>query len=181
MVKDQIKCDICEKEYANKSVLKQHMKTHLPSKPWKCDLCPREFSQKSKLIEHVNRHQGTPPFTCSNCGKGFYQKDRLKTHELSHSNSRPHECNICLLTFRRKYELNKHLKMHDTNIKEQLKKYVCETCGKKNYSFADLNRHMLKHTDIRLYKCDHCSKAFKDKYTLKCHEVIMHFPLKETF
>lgn len=177
MVKDQF-CDICQKGFTTKSILKQHLKTHLPSKPWKCSQCPRDFSQKSKLLEHVNRHNSSPPFVCQICQKPFYQKDRLKTHELSHSNSRPFECTICSLTFRRKYELNKHQKIHNNTIKDQLKKHICPKCGKKNYSFADLNRHSLKHSQIRNYKCGKCNKAFKDKYTLKCHQEIVHFPLE---
>lgn len=177
-MKAKLTCETCCKEYSSKSVLKQHLKTHLPEKPWKCEKCPREFSQKSKLIEHQHRHEGIPPFTCPECDKGFYQKDRLKTHELTHSNERPFECQICNLSFRRKYELNKHGRVHDANLKEKLKKYVCEKCGKKNYSIADLNRHELKHSDVRNFQCEHCEKAFKDKYTLKCHEVIIHFPNK---
>jgi uncharacterized Zn-finger protein len=177
MVKLQFTCETCGKEFSNSSVLKQHVQTHQPSKPWKCELCPRQFCQKSKLLEHVNRHQGTQPYVCGECGKGFYQKDRLKTHEFSHSNTRPFQCETCSLSFRRKYELNKHLKLHDSDLKEQLKKYVCSECGKKNYSLADLTRHALKHSNVREFTCSFCPKAFKDKYTLKCHEVIIHFPV----
>jgi KRAB domain-containing zinc finger protein len=168
-------CDICHKEYSNKSVLKQHSKTHLVNKPWKCSQCSREFCQKSKLAEHLNRHQGTPPFKCGECEKGFYQKDRLKTHKLTHTNERPFECNKCALSFRRKFELNKHTRIHDKALVDKIKKFVCEICNKKNYSLADLNRHALKHSDTRNYKCQYCEKAFKDKYTLKCHEVIIHY------
>ena len=178
MVKNQFVCDTCSKAFATKSTLKQHCKIHLKIKPWKCDRCPKEFCQKSKLIEHLNRHMGTPPYACDVCEKGFYQNDRLKTHKLSHSNERSFECSECSLTFRRNYELNKHLKMHDSSLKEKMKKYACEICGKKNYSIADLNRHSLKHTDKRDFKCEHCNKAFKDKYTLKCHEIILHFTNK---
>jgi uncharacterized Zn-finger protein len=73
--------------------------------------------------------------------------------------------------------LNKHMKIHNETLKEKMKKYICETCGKKNYSLADLERHSLKHSDVRNFQCGLCTKAFKDKYTLKCHEAIIHFPL----
>lgn len=175
MVKNHCICDICSKEFSNKSTLKQHSKVHLKSKPWKCDECLKEFCQKSKLLEHKNRHNNSPQYFCDICEKAFYQNDRLKTHKLAHTNERPFECPVCSLAFRRKYELNKHSKLHNTILKEKMKKHTCEICGKKNYSIADLNRHALKHSDKRDFKCEFCEKAFKDKYTLKCHEVILHY------
>lgn len=175
MVKPTLSCEICQKEYSTERSLKQHNLQHLSVKPFKCSECESSFTQKSKLIEHLNRHKGTPPYSCSLCEKRFYQKDRLKTHNLTHTGERPFECEICGLGFRRKFELNKHCRLHNEKVREQLMMFVCNLCGKKNYSRADLERHKLKHSDIRNFKCDMCSSAFKDKYTLQSHKALIHY------
>lgn len=165
---------MCSKSFKSKLLQKSHEGIHLKNSKWECPECDKKYSKKSKLIEHVNRHKGTPQFKCKECGKDFYRNDRLKTHILSHLNERPFQCTVCSLAFRRKYELNKHVKTHDIEQSEKMKKFICERCGKRTYSAADLKRHMLKYTNERNFDCRFCSKKFKDKYTLKCHEVCKH-------
>nr|XP_015924919.1 uncharacterized protein LOC107452830 isoform X2 [Parasteatoda tepidariorum] len=48
-------------------------------------------------------------------------------------------------------------------------KYVCEECGIRCKKPSMLKKHIRTHTDLRPYKCNHCSFAFKTKGNLTKH------------
>ncbi|CAL1270367.1 unnamed protein product [Larinioides sclopetarius] len=48
-------------------------------------------------------------------------------------------------------------------------KYVCEECGIRCKKPSMLKKHIRTHTDLRPYKCRHCSFAFKTKGNLTKH------------
>ncbi|XP_054724759.1 LOW QUALITY PROTEIN: uncharacterized protein LOC129235099 [Uloborus diversus] len=48
-------------------------------------------------------------------------------------------------------------------------KYVCEECGIRCKKPSMLKKHIRTHTDLRPYKCKHCSFAFKTKGNLTKH------------
>lgn len=53
-------------------------------------------------------------------------------------------------------------------------KYACpvEGCSFAGKYRATLQMHSIKHTEIRTFKCEQCSKAFKDIYRLRSHQTI---------
>lgn len=56
---------------------------------------------------------------------------------------------------------------HDTNIK----KYLCELCGKSYKYCWSLDAHNLTHSKSKSYKCSKCNKVFNNWNTLKRHQL----------
>ena len=46
---------------------------------------------------------------------------------------------------------------------------MCRECGATFSTISMLNRHLLKHTDLRPYKCFYCDYACSRKDALKSH------------
>ena len=72
-------CPECHKVFAEKKILKRHLKIHSPIKPHCCAHpdCGMSFAESSNLSKHMKKHTGElrnvigKPNLCSVCGKGF--------------------------------------------------------------------------------------------------------------
>jgi hypothetical protein len=89
-------CSICYKLLANKQNLRSHIDAvHEKKVNFSCDLCPRQFYNKSKLKRHMTTHIFTNddtsnsdrPFKCNfkNCGKFYKTQHGLRQHQQCHS------------------------------------------------------------------------------------------------
>ena len=79
-------CEVCGKSFAQKDVLKSHVKLiHLKISKTKnkdretCDQCGKTFAHN--VARHVRRvHGGQRDQRCDVCGKTFFDKTTLKNH-----------------------------------------------------------------------------------------------------
>lgn len=75
----------CGKGYSTKFNLKRHIETsHLKIKKYRCHECDKQFASKQNLNEHMHIHSGAKPFWCKICSKTFRQASQLSLHKRTH-------------------------------------------------------------------------------------------------
>ncbi|KFM73608.1 PR domain zinc finger protein 1, partial [Stegodyphus mimosarum] len=57
-------CDVCNKSFAYKNHLKQHLLLHTGEKPHMCEVCNKSFAYKWHLKEHMLIHTGKKTLMC---------------------------------------------------------------------------------------------------------------------
>ncbi|KAK7930652.1 hypothetical protein WMY93_007047 [Mugilogobius chulae] len=131
-------CEICHKDYTDRSNYKKHLRIHSEQKPFRCSVCERGFTQKRHMNEHMRIHTGEKPLSCSQCGMTFRQKNSLMRHVLSkHSEDKPYSCPICLKGFVQKWHLMVHMRGHTGE-----RPFSCSICGKSYESKCYLKKHV---------------------------------------
>ncbi|XP_021703921.1 zinc finger protein 37 homolog [Aedes aegypti] len=142
--KQGIKCDLCPRVFATKTILKQHKENiHAMEKNYKCQLCEKRFKFSRSLRIHLHRHEDK---TCKRCGE---------------------VCNGLAA-------LIEHRKTAHPPVKEKPGPLICELCGKTSASASSLAAHRAQHKEYLRFKCDECPKAFVFKGMLETHKRVEH-------
>lgn len=137
------RCDICDKVYKYKSMLKQHkVKAHgdpinYERRRYLCALCGKELKTAKGLEIHNRSHTGEKPYTCEVCGKCFACETLLRTHNVTHTGERKHTCDQCGKAFTQRSTLVVHKRYHTGE-----RPYICSQCGKGFVTRTVLNTHM---------------------------------------
>lgn len=105
-------CLLCKKCFSDKSILRQHEKTHKREMPYTCLECGKTFLHNSRFISHRRIHTGERPFSCSKCGKSFVNKPDLVRHHRTHTGEKPFSCSDCGKRFTQRVHLVTHQKKH---------------------------------------------------------------------
>uniref|UniRef100_A0A1B0GQ29 C2H2-type domain-containing protein n=1 Tax=Phlebotomus papatasi TaxID=29031 RepID=A0A1B0GQ29_PHLPP len=114
-------CSECMKPYANKLVLRAHLRRHLKASQFKCKICNLTFRYAGKLAvyenlkelkDHVNTHEKLQ--MCDLCGKNFRSRKALKDHLRLHSGDKPYKCEDCEKKFATASHLSSHRRIHKT-------------------------------------------------------------------
>lgn len=75
----------CGKEYTTKVNLKRHiLVAHAKSKRFTCEECDRSFASKQNLTEHIYLHSGDKPYECVVCRERFRHFSSLSLHSKYH-------------------------------------------------------------------------------------------------
>lgn len=75
----EFQCDVCQKKYSSKAILKKHVKVH-GSDEFRCKKCNKGFKSRGDMEKHVRLHYGYRPFSCRLCTNSFGGEAGLKTH-----------------------------------------------------------------------------------------------------
>lgn len=108
-------CKICDKSFARRLYLTNHMSTHNEDKAFSCSTCGKCFRQSINLTNHMRIHTGEKPHVCSVCSKSFTQISNLTNHMRTHTGDRPHACEICGKGFIQSGNLTIHMRTHTGN------------------------------------------------------------------
>ena len=78
----QFPCDVCGKSFFTKRDIKRHTMSH--TLPIRCDQCEKRYASKDLLREHVHmRHNGRKQECRFNCGWEAWYKRQCMNHEKS--------------------------------------------------------------------------------------------------
>ncbi|XP_050053805.1 zinc finger protein 501-like isoform X1 [Aphis gossypii] len=105
-------CPISNKEYKQKSTLRQHGCVHTESRPYPCVECGKKFRQQSHLNQHLRIHSNEKPYKCIYCQRNFRQQAILNQHLRIHTGEKPYKCLQCGKYFRQKVILDQHTRTH---------------------------------------------------------------------
>ena len=189
---------------AFKRDIMKHLNLHLVQGQYKCLFCRKLFEDQKSFRFHSRQIHGDPKnrigltkadLSCRTCGKKFDDVNARRSHEIFHGEKV--QCKICDKKYKPGYLL-KHIKMHELKKKE--KRIECKICLKKFYTksnlychmqthnknlkcdlceyragkITELRQHMSKHTKLKLFKCENCSKVFKTAKNLNRHVIRNH-------
>ena len=127
---EELKCQTCEKKFASKKNLRQHVRhVHEKKKMHECDICNKKFALKTNLRQHVQHvHENQTLHECGICEKKFASKKNLHRHvRRIHEKQTIHECGIC----EKKFTLKENLRRHVRHVHEKQTIHECGICNKK--------------------------------------------------
>lgn len=169
-------CTTCNKEFKDSTVLKAHIRTHLPDDEkftFECEICGKRMVNKWSLKYHINTiHERQVTNFCHICGRGFGNKSNLRSHLISHSTENV-SCGVCGGVFKNRVSLQSHRKVHKP---AHLRTFSCNLCSKTFHSRNHLNRHQISHSSDRSFKCDYdnCVNEYKWQKDLRNHISSVH-------
>uniref|UniRef100_A0A182VRL5 C2H2-type domain-containing protein n=1 Tax=Anopheles minimus TaxID=112268 RepID=A0A182VRL5_9DIPT len=145
---DQFACLECQRTFARRCGLTQHMKWHHSGeKPFRCITCGKCFGEQLALDEHLERHTSTDkPHQCLLCPKAFFHKNDLRRHGFQHTGKAPHACRYCTKTFARKDHCHSHEGSHERKLQRKQRKSkdssrLSLACGEPMLQMQELEPH----------------------------------------
>nr|CAI5870420.1 unnamed protein product [Callosobruchus analis] len=199
-----IKCTYCNKTFAHKKSLNDHITKKHPdfiasvsSKIHECTKCTYKTTRSSRFRDHMAKHpelgvicrctycdKTFPLHECTKCTYKTTRSNNLKDHMAKHpelaDNYVFYRCTYCNKTFAHKISLNDHIiKMHPDFIASVSSKiHECAKCTYKTTISSKLTEHMTKHPDLAsncvLIRCSYCNKTFAHKKSLNDHIIKIH-------
>ena len=161
------RCTICDKVFARKDILLNHMKIHNPEAQERvpCKICGVHITKVS-YRRHIQRHFKCNKYPCSVCQKRFPSIAELNLHYNIHTGDARYECEICDFRAYFKYILNAHMRKHTP----EKHVHACNKC-QKVYSRSDsLKRHLKLHDNRKPYRCSRCQRAYTSSFWCRVHE-----------
>ena len=162
-------CNICSKEFKNKSSLSEHRWAHSEYKaPWKCLSCDKVFPFKTRLEKHQLTHidiaKRPRNYKCSCCQSTFFRKNDLWSHEKAKGHRQAKTQSPT--TKSNQGTTTKKLSVHT-------KGYQCKDCDKVLASSGSLFNHrqsLHQGNDLKKrYSCPECEETFSLKQKMIIH------------
>ncbi|XP_065213305.1 zinc finger protein 84-like [Planococcus citri] len=162
------KCPFCNKIFAHKYVLENHLYVHTDKRKHPCSQCALSFKREVDLLNHVKRTHARSEVILYRCDKCDYtSKNRfgIKVHILAHDGISIYNCDECGKGFSSKAGLRTHKNNH-----MGIKPFQCDICGNSFTRGPYLKQHrQMVHENPHSFKCDICYRGFSLKSTLKNH------------
>lgn len=159
--KEEFRCSLCQKSFADSKALSDHCVVHLPKSSSKCQFCKRCFSSRNALIRHIRLHTGEKPFPCKKCGQYFRRVEPMKAHM-------EHCTGTKMVT-----ETSDAVKSENIQVKPGLhkvkKQFKCPHCPHSFVWPSSLTKHLNGHKLKLLAPCSKCARCYR-KTILDSHE-----------
>ena len=134
---ENIHCPVCNKKFALRSSLREHMKNqHGKKERLPCDQCGKMFLTSFLLAIHYTIHTGEKKFKCTQCDKRFRTPGGLDIHKRHHSGIKEHACTYCDKAFYTSTNLQDHIRIHTGE-----KPFKCVVCQKAFAKSCNLKKH----------------------------------------
>ncbi|XP_065226138.1 gastrula zinc finger protein XlCGF57.1-like [Planococcus citri] len=142
-------CKVCSRNYSKPAYLERHMTSHEASKPFKCAECDKSFATKCTLkqhiiLMHINDQRSLDPqyYYCAHCNyRGQFKESlvyHIKRHHISNLSLDEFSCTVCGKTFTQMG----HRKIHERTVHVKEKCFCCTNCGKRYKYDRDLAQHL---------------------------------------
>ena len=173
------KCRLCDKAYAQGTLLRKHMKNRhyedflkLGNKNPKkqkvvCDFCQEIFSDIYSLEEHLWMHMDEKVIECTDCKIKFGMESNLREHYKSHYFKEAKPCPVCQREF-------KSIGFYNDHVEKCQKRWKCEQCGME----CDTQEYYRKHQrsehggeNVVRYQCSLCEKSFVERHRYDDHMI----------
>jgi len=158
-------CDNCGKTGTNWYQMRRHIK--LCTTDFYCRPCTVKFSSQANLDKHLAAHV---PATCHKCNTVMVAERALRIHLKNSKCADRKMCKYC-----GKYFSATRIKIHEGSHRED-QNHVCprEGCGKSFHNQKALEKHLLRHDNIRNYQCSACDMRFYEPHQAKNHYKDVH-------
>uniref|UniRef100_A0A336KCP9 CSON007065 protein n=1 Tax=Culicoides sonorensis TaxID=179676 RepID=A0A336KCP9_CULSO len=100
-------CEICDKKFASKEILKHHALTHVKTCNFECPTCGSKFRSLRHLGYHKRSVHNDKKLPCTVCDKTFKNRKHLQQHKLTHLPN-AYQCPVCP----KSYSLGATLRVH---------------------------------------------------------------------
>ncbi|XP_070565588.1 zinc finger protein 596-like isoform X2 [Ptychodera flava] len=176
--KNRVVCEVCNLTMRYMCQFRGHDPEHEWNVMMKCDTCDFKTDTKYLLRHHYLRSHATDAEKCfvcpwEDCEMKYAVEYDLKAHIRAHK--KDVVCHICGKV-QNKHFFNQHLQREHGAAKTPKgdNTILCEFCGKQYSanSMGNFRSHLLKHQQIKPFKCRYCGKRFVANNFLLNHERI---------
>ncbi|KAH7721018.1 hypothetical protein AAVH_11485 [Aphelenchoides avenae] len=183
-----VKCPQCPRRFYTERKLKEHTSASHESNDSMMVVDGTVQPNGAKKESEMPRR-----YKCKECGKAYAFPSRLKIHVRNHTGERPYVCKICDIAFTDARALRKH---HRTTQVRRLRGSIrstlpaelphakasaywresakdrikCPKCARTFVHKQSLQRHMVKHSGEKPFKCDSCEASYKYAWDLTKHK-----------
>ncbi|XP_017482434.1 PREDICTED: transcription factor grauzone-like isoform X2 [Rhagoletis zephyria] len=177
----------CDQRFLKRTLFVDHIQLHKNPDFFKCSICQKQLISRKNYINHMHSlHPAAEnlQFACKLCPKKFIKQYILDSHIKMCHMSKNHVCKLCDKAFANIWTLTQHERAVHRNEFES----VCEICGKRLRTTANLKYHMdnihnteprpeeheATHTGVDLYTCSFCPKTFRSNANMHKHKIHSH-------
>jgi KRAB domain-containing zinc finger protein len=98
---------------AHQTSVEDQRSTQCGAYPYSCNVCNKSFNNKKVLKDHRGVHSKMWPFCCNACSKLFRKEIDLRVHQCLPPLARPFFCDACNKSFKCLSDLKRHQRRHN--------------------------------------------------------------------